>query len=93
MNPTWDVAKHSSHLLMKVKPRDTQLVLEIKNKNALVPDELIGRATLDLAAVTDESDAASPLQLPVKPRPTYSALSYFLCSFGRRSSFWCLAAW
>jgi len=52
---------------MKVKPSDTQLVLDIRNKNTMMPDELIGSASLDLAAVieTDAVDSETPMQLPV----------------------------
>lgn len=67
MNPIWDREKHHSRLLMKVKPSDTQLVLDIRNKNTMMPDELIGSASLDLAAVieTDAVDSETPMQLPV----------------------------
>jgi len=53
---------------MKVKPSDTQLVLDIRNKNTMMPDELIGSASLDLAAVieTDAVDSETPMQLPVR---------------------------
>jgi len=90
VNPTWDVDKHSSRLLMKVQPGDAQLVFEIKNKNALVPDELIGSATLDLAAVTEAStaDRASPLQLPVKRRSQYIFRAFFLSFFHSFSVLW-----
>lgn len=43
-------------------------MLDISNKNTMMPDELIGSATLDLAAIieTDAVDRETPMQLPVR---------------------------
>ena len=64
--PKWDLEKHSARLLLKLPPGDHSLVFEIKNKNVMVEDELIGSATMDINAIPEgTAQTISPVPLPV----------------------------
>jgi len=65
--PRWDPTKHSSHLVMRVSPGDHSLVFEVKNKNQMMTDELIGSAVMDMnIVIEDTAGNASPLPLTLQ---------------------------
>jgi hypothetical protein len=67
VNPKWDPSKHNSQLTMKLKSSDHTLVFELKNKNTLIPDELIGSGILDMGMIIDGTyGTSSPMPLPLQ---------------------------
>jgi len=65
VNPRWDRRKHNSLLALRVPEHDTALTFEIRNKNNVMADELIGTADLDIAVILPEAES-SRMALPLR---------------------------